>query len=88
MVQAHDGGFVVMPGRDYASTDHVDGTRNLPAACAALILSLKDKQLQITGAPRRTGGPSAQATEASSPKGLTVSSVHGRGNQSEALRPT
>ena len=52
MAQAHDGGFLVMPGRDYASTDHVYGTRNFPAACAALILSLKDKRLQITGAPR------------------------------------
>lgn len=52
MAQAHNGGYVVMPGRDYASTDHVYGTRNLPAACAALILSLKEKRLQITGAPR------------------------------------
>jgi hypothetical protein len=52
MAQAHDGGFVVMPGRDYASTDHVYGTRNFPTACAALILSLKEKKLQITGAPR------------------------------------
>ena len=52
MAQAHDGGYVVMPGRDYASTDHVYGTRNFPAACAALILSLKEKRLQITGAPR------------------------------------
>jgi hypothetical protein len=55
MAQAHDGGFVIMPGRDYASTDHVYGTRNYPTACAALILSLKEKHLQITGAPRRTG---------------------------------
>ena len=52
MAQAHDGGYIVMPGRDYASTDHVYGTRNFPAACAALILSLKEKRLQITGAPR------------------------------------
>lgn len=43
------------PGRDYASTDHVYGTRNYPTACAALILSLKEKHLQITGAPQRTG---------------------------------
>lgn len=55
MAQAHDGGFVVMPGRDYASTDHVYGTRNLPSACAALILSLKEKRLQITGAARGQG---------------------------------
>ena len=53
MAQTHDGGFLVMPGRDYASTDHVYGTRNFPTACAALILSLKEKRLQITGAPRR-----------------------------------
>jgi hypothetical protein len=57
MAQAHDGGFVVMPGRDYASTDHVYGTRNLPTACAALILSLKEKRLQITGAPRVLNSP-------------------------------
>ncbi len=55
MAQTHDGGFVIMPGRDYASTDHVYGTRNLPSACAALILSLKEKKLQVTGASRRTG---------------------------------
>lgn len=55
MAQAHDGGFAVMPGRDYASTDHVYATRNFPTACAALILSLKEKRLQITGAPRRNG---------------------------------
>ena len=57
MAQTHDGGFVVMPGRDYASTDHVYGTRNFPTACAALILSLKEKRLQITGAG--TSGPTA-----------------------------
>jgi hypothetical protein len=52
MAQAHDGGFVVMPGRDYASTDHVYGTRNFPTACAALILSVKKKHILITGASR------------------------------------
>lgn len=60
MAQAHDGGFVVMPGRDYASTDHVYATRNFPTACAALILSVKEKRLQITGAARATGGKSAK----------------------------
>ena len=30
MAQTHDGGFVVMPGRDYASTDHVYGDPQLP----------------------------------------------------------
>jgi len=51
MAETHNGGFVIMPGRDYASTDHVYGTRNFPTACAALILSLKEKRLRITGAP-------------------------------------
>lgn len=50
MAQTHDGGFVCMPGRDYASTDHVYATRNLPTATAALILSVKERTLQITGA--------------------------------------
>jgi len=50
MAQTHDGGFVCMPGRDYASTDHVYGTRVLPSATAALILSVKEAKLQITGA--------------------------------------
>ena len=49
MAQAHDGSYVVLPGRDYASTDHVYGTRNFPTACAALILSLKERRLRITG---------------------------------------
>ncbi len=52
MAQAHDGSYVVMPGRDYASTDHVYGGRVFPSACAAMILSVKDKRLQITGASR------------------------------------
>ncbi|MBX2850902.1 MAG: hypothetical protein KTR15_04050 [Phycisphaeraceae bacterium] len=50
MGQTHDGGFVPMPGRDYASTDHVYATRVMPSAIAALILSVKEKKLQITGA--------------------------------------
>jgi hypothetical protein len=50
MAETHDGGFVVMPGNDYASTDHVYATRNLPTATAALILSVKKRRLQITGA--------------------------------------
>jgi hypothetical protein len=66
MAQAHDGSFVVMPGRDYASSDHVYGTRVFPSACAALILSVKEKRLQITGAPRGTGGKNAQSSPSSS----------------------
>ena len=50
MAQTHDGSFVAMPGRDYASTDHVYAGRNFPTATAALILSVKEAQLQITGA--------------------------------------
>lgn len=69
MAQAHDVGFVVMPGRDYASTDHVYGTRNLPSACAALILSLKEKRLRITGAS--AAGDLAAAKVARSPRDLT-----------------
>lgn len=60
MAETHDGGLVVMPGRDYASTDHVYGTRVFPSACAALILSVKEKRLQITGAAS-SGNPAAQA---------------------------
>ena len=52
MAHTHNGGFVVMPGRDYASTDHVYGTRVFPSGCAAIILAVKEKRLQITGAPR------------------------------------
>lgn len=52
MAETHNGGYVILPGRDYASTDHVYGTRNFPTACAALILSVKDQRLQITGAGR------------------------------------
>lgn len=64
MAQTHNGGFVVMPGRDYASTDHVYGTRNFPTACAALILSLKEKRLRITGATGTAAGktPSRQSS--------------------------
>ena len=50
MGQTHDGGFVPMPGRDYASTDHVYATRVMPSATAALILSVKEHKLLITGA--------------------------------------
>lgn len=50
MGQTHDNGFVPMPGRDYASTDHVYATRIMPSAIAALILSVKERKLQITGA--------------------------------------
>jgi len=62
MAQTHDGGFVVMPGRDYASTDHVYGTRNFPTACAALILSVKEKRLRITGASSSGGGGEKKST--------------------------
>jgi len=55
MAETHNGGFVVMPGNDYASTDHVYGHRNLPTATAALILSVKNRRLQITGAESRGG---------------------------------
>jgi hypothetical protein len=61
MAQAHDGSYVVMPGRDYASTDHVYGGRVFPTACAAMILAVKDKRLQITGAGSKGTGKSASA---------------------------
>lgn len=65
MAQTHDGSYVILPGRDYASTDHVYGTRNFPTACAALILATKDKRLRITGRPSggavATGGSSRPA---------------------------
>lgn len=69
MGQTHDGGFVPMPGRDYASTDHVYATRVMPSAIAALILSVKEKKLQITGAssgfvPRASDSESDQPSEA------------------------
>ena len=62
MAHTHDGGFVVMPGRDYASTDHVYGTRNFPTASAALILALKERRLQITGAARNPSAGTGTAT--------------------------
>jgi len=62
MAQAHDGSYVVMPGRDYASTDHVYGGRDFPTACAALILSVKEKRLRITG----RGAPGAEGVSAPS----------------------
>ena len=49
MAETHDNGFVVMPGRDYASTDHVYGKRQYPSAVAALTLSVKERKLLITG---------------------------------------
>jgi len=52
MAHTHDGGFVVMPGRDYSSTDHVYGNRVFPTGCAAVILALKERRLQVTGAAR------------------------------------
>ncbi|MFU8893974.1 MAG: DUF6288 domain-containing protein [Luteolibacter sp.] len=59
MAHTHNGGFVVMPGRDYASTDHVYGNRVFPTGCAATILALKERRLQVTGAARgAVAGPS------------------------------
>lgn len=60
MAQTHDGSFVPMPGRDYASTDHVYAGRTLPTATAALILSVKDRNIQITGADSLAGIPKAK----------------------------
>jgi hypothetical protein len=65
MAQTHNGGFVILPGRDYASTDHVYGTRNFPSACAALILSVKEKRLRITGA---TSAPAENSAPSVSPR--------------------
>lgn len=81
MAQTHDGGYVIMPGRDYASTDHVYGTRNFPTACAALILSLKERRLQITGAAR--GAPSVKSTSSttSSRVSLTPPAPVGRASR-------
>jgi len=63
MAQTHNGGFVVMPGRDYSSTDNVYGTRVFPTGCAAVILGLKERRLQITGASRGSGsGDGASAS--------------------------
>lgn len=61
MGQTHDGGFVPMPGRDYASTDHVYATRIMPSAIAALILSVKEAKLQITGASSDFVPPSSES---------------------------
>ncbi len=66
MAQTHDGSYVIMPGRDYASTDHVYGTRNFPTACAALILATKDKRLRITGRPSNGAAPTASSSSSSS----------------------
>ncbi len=63
MAQTHDNGFVVMPGNDYASTDHVYATRNLPSATAALILSVKNRRLQITGADSPSGSANKPLSE-------------------------
>lgn len=61
MAQTHDGSFVPMPGRDYASTDHVYAGRNFPTATAALILSVKEQKLMITGAKSPT--PPSSSTD-------------------------
>jgi hypothetical protein len=72
MAQTHDGGLVLMPGRDYASTDHVYGSRNFPTACAALILSVKEKKLRITGAGSSTSSSSTSSRGSTSNKVATV----------------
>ena len=73
MAHTHNGGYVIMPGRDYASTDHVYGTRNYPTACAALILSLKEKRLRITGAGDGGAAPVAGTTgSARAPRTLSA----------------
>lgn len=73
MGQTHDGGFVPMPGRDYASTDHVYATRIMPSAIAALILSVKERELLITGASSTsrvpgTGSENAEFDEPDEPQ--------------------
>lgn len=88
MAQAHDGGFVVLPGRDYASTDHVYGTRNFPTACAALILSLKEKRLQITGAPRRSGTGAVPQTRSTAARPARKISAEHRAQLDKALLVT
>lgn len=65
MGQTHDNGFVPMPGRDYASTDHVYATRIMPSAIAALILSAKERKLQITGANSKFVAPPSESAPAS-----------------------
>lgn len=73
MGQTHDNGFVPMPGRDYASTDHVYATRIMPSAIAALILSVKEAKLQITGAGSpRAPKPDGEGGGASKATGSTV----------------
>lgn len=62
MAHMHDGSFATMPGRDYASTDHVYGNRVFPTGCASVILALKEKRLQITGAPRQSGNGSVSVS--------------------------
>ena len=73
MAQTHNGGFLVMPGRDYASTDHVYGTHNFPTACAALILSVKEKRLRITGATSTSSGKPKTSTSTLSRPARAVS---------------
>jgi hypothetical protein len=65
MAQTHNNGFVAMPGRDYASTDHVYATRKFPSGIAALILSLKEKKLLITGSA--LGKPAMNSNSKTSP---------------------
>ena len=47
MAQKHDGNY----DRNYGRTDGMLGARNLPTGAAAIILSMKDKALRITGRP-------------------------------------
>lgn len=47
MAQRHDGSY----DRHYGRTDGVHGAQNLPTGTAAVIFSIKDKALRITGRP-------------------------------------
>lgn len=81
MGQTHDGGFVPMPGRDYASTDHVYATRVMPSAIAALILSVKEAKLQITGASSSFVPPIGESQDtdgASQPSQASQAALHTR----------
>jgi hypothetical protein len=50
MAETHNGGFVVMPGRDWSNDmDVYSGNRNLVSATAALILNLREPRIHITG---------------------------------------
>lgn len=87
MGQTHDGGFVPMPGRDYASTDHVYATRIMPSAIAALILSVKEQKLQITGASSTFVAPPSSESDNASPGGRATRSPKQAGAHTLILGP-